>query len=86
MDSFPDGYWEFDQDMRMVEIARIKDELQAHLRDGAMFMLPSSVRFVPFNSNLVPNAFCRYCASPNLDSSFWCARCGAQMLDGDSRG
>lgn len=79
------GYWEFDQDMGMSEIASIKNGLESHLRDGKVFMVPSSVRFVPFNSNQVPNAFCRYCASPNLDSSFWCARCGAQMLDGDGR-
>lgn len=81
-DNFPIGYWEFDQNMSMREIAHIKDSL-LDIPDGAMFMLPSSVRFVPFTQGLVPDAFCRYCASPNLTSAFWCAKCGAQMLDGD---
>lgn len=79
---YPTGYWEFDADMSYAELARIKDSLSKSLQTGAMVAVPSSVRFVHLGSG-APNAFCRYCASPNLTCSMWCTQCGAQMMDGD---
>lgn len=78
----PAGYLEYDQNMPDRELVRIKDAWNAFASGDKMIALPSSVRFVHLRADC-PDAFCRYCASPNLTSSVWCTQCGAQMLDGD---
>lgn len=43
-------------------------------------ILEAGMEFQPFATQPVPLAFCRYCASPNLNASVWCSRCGAALV------
>lgn len=43
-------------------------------------VLERGIEFQPFTVPTIPLAICRYCTSPNLNSSLWCSQCGAALV------
>lgn len=46
----------------------------------AVMVLEEGIKFVPLQTNTVPDAICRYCTVANLSSAAWCTQCGAPMI------
>jgi len=76
----PYGYLVVDQDIGKADRMAITEAWRNAIHNGQIPVITSNARYVEFTYNRVPNAFCLYCSSPNLNSSMWCSQCGAVLL------
>lgn len=81
----PNGYLKVNHRLSTEEARRIRGAWESYVAEMArgeqrVMVLDNGIEFVPFDRQAVPDAFCKYCASPNLTTSAWCSQCGAPLL------
>lgn len=79
----PSGFFEVPGYLSAAGAARLREAWRQMFEGDnghRVMVLEEGIKFVPLQTNAVPDAICRYCTIANLSSAAWCTQCGAPMI------